>query len=1209
MARRDTVPSIPPIPAGTDAALRPMLQAIRDTLMTRSNQTKNFWDHSPTMRELFDSGIIDVFGNPGSGNAIIRQPGNGDPSDNTDPFDEFTVPPAPTGFTVFATPWAHFLSWDFLTGNLNLLVSYTEIWVNTIDDRSGATLVGTSEGNVYTFIPEPDTTVYFWIRFMSFSGVSGEWNAAAGTEAIAGPDPSALLRVLTDEITETQLFDDLNDRIDLIDNPSTGLVDQLNAEKIARLADVASLSLSIDNIQTSISANVFINGFEVADIGDWVVPTDNTLAADTTDELFGIQAGLATFDHATAPPYEPDEFTEVLRAPIPIPTGIAFSGAQLRVRIFAKQPTTNATAEFAIGYAVDNDTSDVSGWQKFTPTDEWTLYDFIYSAPATVTEADQSYIVLWADTANSGKALLVDNASVDIDGSVQDLSGITTNATAISLLSTRIDTNDGITSGLVSDFTALNVIVTDPLTGNAALGIAASTLESRVTVSEGVIAGHTSAINAINNSINDVDNGLAANATAISTLTSDVASFFGSVTANSARITSLESTVNNGVTGVLATSSALSALSTSVISNDLITGANSTAITSLQDLVDDPVTGNIATSSALQSLDSRVTSTETEITAASTSLTSLESQVAHGTTGLEATNFVAQVGLSVALANRDEATSQAALLTTIQAQINDPLTLQPALAGIINSIETEVTSNADGITAQATQFDLITTTVGENTASIATTQTSVDGVGAQYTVKLDVNGRVAGFGLANDGKTDYSDTYIGQSQFFVSVDTFAIYNPDDIGDTPLAFVVDTINNRVVMDGAFIREATINSAAIQTGAILNFHLGTGSVQEANILDANITNAKIGNFIQSASWIGTSGPVNGWLIDKNGFIHANAIRIYDNDGDIIMGSGDGTGEAVLLGAGIDNSQQQYADILSSPNQLSDISLSEAQKLADVAIGATANTVTTSGIDPTSGDGAYGDLWYNFNNNKMWMKRSSTAWSLISVNEWDDIFDENSTKPADGATVNRVDYGNGALGTGLAAFAVVGDVWFNTDNGELNVWRGSSWEITADATQQHFSDMGGINPSNRATYLAEAVIDTLWLNGQAVTFPEQINGTNRTAGNSWETITDSTYNPQGGRVNINCTFQANLESDGGCEMRVLQGSFSVIASNKVKIRGNDGTVQWAIPCAITATSSASTSDMRLRVQIRKLQGTEAFIPGCSVSQVRATYTNFKR
>lgn len=95
---------------------------------------------------------------------------------------------------------------------------------------------------------------------------------------------------------------------------------------------------------------------------------------------------------------------------------------------------------------------------------------------------------------------------------------------------------------------------------------------------------------------------------------------------------------------------------------------------------------------------------------------------------------------------------------------------------------------------------------------------------AQYAVKTDVNGHVAGFGLANDGAT---------SDFIVLADRFSISDPNDPTEKAIPFIVN--------DG----QVYINSAMIN--------------------DATITMAKIVNQIKSLNYVAGSA---GWSIPQNG-----------------------------------------------------------------------------------------------------------------------------------------------------------------------------------------------------------------------------------------------------------------------------------------------------------------------------------------------------
>lgn len=88
------------------------------------------------------------------------------------------------------------------------------------------------------------TTVYEeWIVQVAAYDVFGEDNLNYSTGSVVPSlDPSSLLFLLTDQITSSQLHADLSARIDLIDIPTTGLVDLVAAQEDAQeaLADAIS---------------------------------------------------------------------------------------------------------------------------------------------------------------------------------------------------------------------------------------------------------------------------------------------------------------------------------------------------------------------------------------------------------------------------------------------------------------------------------------------------------------------------------------------------------------------------------------------------------------------------------------------------------------------------------------------------------------------------------------------------------------------------------------------------------------------------------------------------------------------------------------------------------------------------------------------------------------------------------------------------------
>ena len=115
-------------------------------------------------------------------------------------------------------------------------------------------------------------------------------------------------------------------------------------------------------------------------------------------------------------------------------------------------------------------------------------------------------------------------------------------------------------------------------------------------------------------------------------------------------------------------------------------------------------------------------------------------------------------------------------------------------------------------------------TADGNTATVQTHAKSINGLEAQYTVKVDVNGKVAGYGLATTPKNGTPE-----SKFIVNADRFGIGATGKADVFP--FVVDTQKNRVGVNG----ELVVNGKAI----IDNLNAGaiSGDKITANTLDAN------------------------------------------------------------------------------------------------------------------------------------------------------------------------------------------------------------------------------------------------------------------------------------------------------------------------------------------------------------------------------------
>jgi hypothetical protein len=224
---------------------------------------------------------------------------------------------------------------------------------------------------------------------------------------------------------------------------------------------------------------------------------------------------------------------------------------------------------------------------------------------------------------------------------------------------------------------------------------------------------------------------------------------------------------------------------------------------------------------------------------------------------------------------------------------------------------------ADQFSAVARQTTTLSTTVNGNTTSIQVNAASINGILGKYTVKIDNNGSVSGYGLISEAN---NGTVV--SKFYVNATQFAITAPADYTGTSFPtglgagdagkifyhtvtkvhyrwtgsiwetfqdatvltpFVVQatptTVNGVAVPAGVYIRDAyiqngTIASAKIGDAAITNAKIANLSVTEGKIADLAVTDAKIANTIQSSNY---SAGSTGWLINKAGDAYFNQVTV--------------------------------------------------------------------------------------------------------------------------------------------------------------------------------------------------------------------------------------------------------------------------------------------------------------------------------------------
>lgn len=329
--------------------------------------------------------------------------------------------------------------------------------------------------------------------------------------------------------------------------------------------------------------------------------------------------------------------------------------------------------------------------------------------------------------------------------------------------------------------------------------------------------------------ISDRQTGDAANLTALNNYKSS----------NDAALANVQQQVNTAVTATSANTQAVQALDSRVTTAE--TNAN-TAKTNAATAITKADTAATAVGSAAslasqasaianQAADTADTANQTAATALSTANVAATQSGANATRldaiTLELGNKASTGALSQTDAKVAEHEGKISANTTkidgVYAQIGDNTAL----------IQAEATARADADNALSQTINTVQSSVGQNTASIQEVSESVDGLYVQKFIKLDVNGKVAGWGGANTGK---------ESNFIVNFDSFAIGSGGSTGYYPFIFrntpYTDLDTGTVFPVGAYMKSAFIDYASIDTA-----HIKQLAVKSAQIDDLAVTTGKI------------------------------------------------------------------------------------------------------------------------------------------------------------------------------------------------------------------------------------------------------------------------------------------------------------------------------------------------------------------------------
>lgn len=223
---------------------------VREALQTLMGFRGDKLDRALTLRDALANGLLTL--RPGGQIGTGSGPWPGSPGGGGDAYEpDLTPPPSPGSLTatsaishvILEVPPATYTQGH---GHLQTRIyAVNPTPANPNPTFSDAVEVGRFEGTVWAMPSNPATSWRFWAKWETRDGVLSvnPTGGANGVAARTGEDVALLLEALTGQITASELASSLSTPISLIDQPTTGILARLDAQRAA-----------IDSVQTEVAA-------------------------------------------------------------------------------------------------------------------------------------------------------------------------------------------------------------------------------------------------------------------------------------------------------------------------------------------------------------------------------------------------------------------------------------------------------------------------------------------------------------------------------------------------------------------------------------------------------------------------------------------------------------------------------------------------------------------------------------------------------------------------------------------------------------------------------------------------------------------------------------------------------------------------------------------------------------------------------------------
>lgn len=762
------------------------------------------------------------------------------------------LPPALANIVATGILFGFKLNWNFpAVGALD--TAYTEIEISSTANGANAAQLGlfaypTTVHEIQGM--QPNLTRYFRGRLIDRIGNVGPWSARVS--ATTSADASAVLDILSGKITESQLHQDLQTKIDKIDT-----IEGLDGDIGNLIDNITAVQTNVDQLNDAFSIERQERISAVQNLDDGLTQEISDRQSGDTANLNALNNYKSSNDQSLANVQQQvntavtetsanTSAVQALDSRVTVAEGNASTAKANAATALTKAETATTQAGSAASLAsqasaIANQASDTADTANQTSaTALFTANVAATESSANATKIDAITLEL-GDKASTGALSETNSKVAEHDGK------ISANTTKIDGVYAQVNpkligsTDDliGSTEGFAGTWSLQSAMIENDMALSQRIDTTVAQIDDAKALIQNESTARANKDEALASQIVIVQAQVDENKALIRT---EEQSRVDSDSALALRIDTLQAQVGDDLQQSIATiQSELDVLANtdSALANrvDTVQSATSTAQSTADQAILDAQSQSAAAEAAAITYAEAKAKAEADAAKAAAS--------SDATAKANAAESAAKLAAALDAKNKADAAQAASkvLSDAAQATANDALgkanTATQNIATVQNQVNTLTTQQG----ATATQVANIQTTVGQNTASIQDVSTSVDGLYAQKFTKIDVNGKVIGWGGANDGV---------EGSYIFNVDSLAIGSGGSEGYYPFIFrstpYTDPVTGTVFPVSAYLKSAMMDYQSVKTSHIEDLAVNTAkiaklAVKSGNIDDLAVTTLKI------------------------------------------------------------------------------------------------------------------------------------------------------------------------------------------------------------------------------------------------------------------------------------------------------------------------------------------------------------------------------